>query len=230
MQPENQDDLQWLAFRYAVGEMSLSESEEFEARLTDDQSAREAVAEAVELNEAAALLPREVFSEAGLSETRAVPLVASLSVGTLGPATPSRERSWVLAARWLAIGMAASLAAVFLYQAGVHWVAGRAERVAEQSTDPAGIPMEQLAMVWAQSHVAYPELPGPFDLTGRSLTDRSEEWTDSTRDESSMGENDEAANDSSDTNAPDWLLAAVSISAPVSAPAKDPSHATPEEK
>src|SRR4051794_32674415 len=39
----------WLAFRYVAGEMTGDEAASFEERLGRDQSAREAVAEAVEL-------------------------------------------------------------------------------------------------------------------------------------------------------------------------------------
>jgi anti-sigma factor RsiW len=45
----NPQDLDWLAFCYAAGELNSTESEQFEARLADDQAAREALARAVEL-------------------------------------------------------------------------------------------------------------------------------------------------------------------------------------
>ena len=49
-------DLSWLAFRYVAGEMDRDEAEAFESRLDQDQSAREAVAEAVALAGAIARL------------------------------------------------------------------------------------------------------------------------------------------------------------------------------
>lgn len=49
------DDLGWEAFQYVCGEMTTDEMEVFEARLAEDQSAREAVAEAVELAQSASL-------------------------------------------------------------------------------------------------------------------------------------------------------------------------------
>ncbi len=49
-------DLSWTAFRYVAGETSSAEADAFEARLADDQAAREAVAAAVELSGAIALL------------------------------------------------------------------------------------------------------------------------------------------------------------------------------
>jgi hypothetical protein len=49
---ECQSQLDWSAFCYAAGELSQAESEQFEARLADDQQAREALARAVELTQA----------------------------------------------------------------------------------------------------------------------------------------------------------------------------------
>ena len=49
------DELAWQAFQYVAGELQSDELAAFEARLADDQAAREAVAEAVELGEAASL-------------------------------------------------------------------------------------------------------------------------------------------------------------------------------
>jgi len=43
------NDLDWLAFSYAAGELTSAEAEQFELRLADDQTAREALARAVEL-------------------------------------------------------------------------------------------------------------------------------------------------------------------------------------
>jgi hypothetical protein len=43
------NDLDWLAFNYAAGELQPTEAEQFEARLAEDQAAREALARAVEL-------------------------------------------------------------------------------------------------------------------------------------------------------------------------------------
>lgn len=45
----NQQELDWLAFSYAAGELEISDREQFEARLAADQGAREALARAVEL-------------------------------------------------------------------------------------------------------------------------------------------------------------------------------------
>ncbi|HEY2415781.1 MAG TPA: hypothetical protein VGI40_26310 [Pirellulaceae bacterium] len=49
MTTDNSNDLDWLAFSYAAGELNPTEAEQFELRLADDQTAREALARAVEL-------------------------------------------------------------------------------------------------------------------------------------------------------------------------------------
>jgi hypothetical protein len=49
------DELAWLAFRYVAGELDAAEQSQFELLLADDQAAREAVASAVELSQAAAV-------------------------------------------------------------------------------------------------------------------------------------------------------------------------------
>lgn len=53
------DDLPWLAFRYVTGEMTADEEARFEQRLADDQAAREAVEQAVELHEAVRMVSSE---------------------------------------------------------------------------------------------------------------------------------------------------------------------------
>ena len=58
----NDANLLWHAFRYIADELSADETEQFEARLADDQVAREAVARAVELSQAIATLPTEPVS------------------------------------------------------------------------------------------------------------------------------------------------------------------------
>ena len=61
MQSFETDDLDWLAFRYISNEMTGAEAESFEQRLADDQSAREAVARAVDLSQAVSAVPRDVL-------------------------------------------------------------------------------------------------------------------------------------------------------------------------
>ncbi|MGE3821931.1 MAG: hypothetical protein AB7I30_21165 [Isosphaeraceae bacterium] len=55
-------DLVWLAFQYAVEELGPEDADAFERRLDVDQSAREALAEAVGLTQALLVSKAEVFS------------------------------------------------------------------------------------------------------------------------------------------------------------------------
>src|SRR5215211_1207264 len=65
------DDLDWLAFRYAQAEMSTAEAQTFEARLASDLAACEAVARAVQLVSAMTKvqLPVEVIRRAPRTTT-----------------------------------------------------------------------------------------------------------------------------------------------------------------
>ena len=53
-------DLAWLAFRYVAGELTADDEHRFERRLADDQTAREAVEEAVALHEAIRLTAGDI--------------------------------------------------------------------------------------------------------------------------------------------------------------------------
>jgi hypothetical protein len=54
------DELDWLAYRYVAGELSPDEEQSFEARLGDDQPAREAVEQAFELTQAMRIAARSL--------------------------------------------------------------------------------------------------------------------------------------------------------------------------
>lgn len=74
-----QDELTWLAFQYVAGEFSPAEADEFEGRLAGDQSAREAVAQAVELFHAVCAVeaaePVVALATRGSRRTVAVPAI-----------------------------------------------------------------------------------------------------------------------------------------------------------
>jgi anti-sigma-K factor RskA len=60
---EQNEELSWLAFRYVAGDLTVAEVEEFEERLAIDQSAREAVAQSVELYHAIAAVEASVAAQ-----------------------------------------------------------------------------------------------------------------------------------------------------------------------
>jgi hypothetical protein len=95
MTTDNTHDLDWLAFCYAAGDLDSTDAEVFEARLADDQAAREALARAVELTQTVAA-----------AETQCGDFVT--------PATPS-QLDWNRRLSWMAVGGLASLLLAILW-------------------------------------------------------------------------------------------------------------------
>ena len=93
------DDLLWLAYRFSAGELSREEAELFEAQLAVDQTAREALAQAVGLSETVAALER--------SDRNSLPTVVRRVVHI----DRTKWGGWVTAA------VAASVALVMAWQA-----------------------------------------------------------------------------------------------------------------
>ena len=93
--PECTDRLDWLAFCYAAGELTPAEAEQFETSLAGDQSAREALARAVELTQVVAAAERHVSH-------------------VVSPAAAA-QRSWNSRFAWMAVGGLASLLLAFLF-------------------------------------------------------------------------------------------------------------------
>ena len=90
---ECRNELDWAAFCYLSGEMSAAESEQFEARLADEQEAREALARAVELTQVVAAAESQ-FEE-------------------LVVAPHASRTSWGTRISWMAVGgLAAALLAM----------------------------------------------------------------------------------------------------------------------
>jgi anti-sigma-K factor RskA len=92
---DTQSELDWLAFCYAAGDLSGEEAAQFETRLADDQTAREALARAVELSQVVAAVEAQ-------SEFLVTPV--------------ARIRSdWHTRLSWMAIGGVASLLIALLW-------------------------------------------------------------------------------------------------------------------
>ena len=87
MLPEPESDLSWTAFLYISGDLSPEAATAFERRLADDQEAREAVAEAVELAGALALVGPEwalrLTPGKSSARRRALAVAASLAAACL---------------------------------------------------------------------------------------------------------------------------------------------------
>lgn len=74
-------ELHWLAFRYVSGEMTDQEQELFEQQLAEDQAAREAVEQAVEMLEAVRLVSSEPASLRPSIFRRRIAWVAAAAAG-----------------------------------------------------------------------------------------------------------------------------------------------------
>lgn len=105
-------DLDWLAFQYIAGELSVDDAAQFESRLAIDQMAREAVAAAVELSEVAAIAecrPVEL-AHAQATHSQSTHWQSSLSRRALA------QRNWVRGFAWAGWGAAACLLCLALIQ------------------------------------------------------------------------------------------------------------------
>ena len=148
---ELDQDLEWQAYCYISGELSAEGLEAFEARLVDDQQAREAVARAVELVHAIALaVPRTVEQ----------PL----------PARLSRRSTWPRRLAWMAAGATAALVLVAI---ALNWQA------IPNPFGPVPIDRRQLAEVWSQTRDEVRQIvhSEPIELPPLMDTDHSAEDT-----------------------------------------------------
>ena len=158
MTTDHNSDLDWLAFCYAAGELDSAQTELFEARLADDQTAREALARAVELTQTVAA-----------AETQCGDFVV--------PAHRASE-TWNQRLSWMAIGGVASLLLALLWSGFV----GPTWHTAQRRLSTAS--RYELAMAWNQTRS---EFPGVRDaglwlpLAGNDIddgTDATEMQTD----------------------------------------------------
>ena len=192
MRHEKPDDIDWLAFCYIADELPLDEAAAFENRLADDQTAREAVARAVDLTRAVAVLGAE-------DRHRATP------VSVVRSAWGRRIFSGRLG--WTAITAATCLAVVLVYRLdrGIERVAnlGQPAQSGEQIETSDGSP-EQLALLWNRTREELATLQ--FDDWASDLLEETDEPDGSplplAKDEA--GEDAYAAN-----LPPSWMLAAV---------------------
>jgi anti-sigma-K factor RskA len=95
------NELDWLAFCYAAGELSAQDTEQFETRLAGDQAAREALARAVELTQT--VVAAETVAWAVPAKTDSTHVADQVS---LAPAT-TRKSPYLRI--WLGIGIAAAI-------------------------------------------------------------------------------------------------------------------------
>jgi hypothetical protein len=121
---EHASELDWSAFCYAAGEMTEAEAAAFELRLADDQTAREALARAVEL-------------------TQAVATAESLEPVVVVRSQPSgRDWNWSGRLGWMALGSAASLLVALFWSGAGSWLGSEPVAAGDQA---------RLAVAWTQT-------------------------------------------------------------------------------
>ena len=132
-------ELGWQALKYAARRLPETELESFEEQLYSDQSAREAVAQAVELSHTVAVLHSQVSDEEAPG-----PLPSDMDARPAQVASISPQRSWSKSLAWLALGVAASLAFAFTHP---QWFAADVHPETAQ-------PNELVAASWADLNTA----------------------------------------------------------------------------
>jgi hypothetical protein len=176
---EYNDELNWLALAYIAGELEEAEAEAFELRLADDQVAREAVAQAVELTQTIA---------AAESQCGDLVLPAARK-----PATRTSRLSW------MAIGGLASVVAAALWT-GLNfgnWTTAKNE----PTIDVPGVKMPgALASAWSETRQALSAASdvGPLHPISAALNDDDDQTPA-----------DYAADEFLVADTPSWMTAAV---------------------
>jgi hypothetical protein len=216
------ESLDFLAFRYVVGELTAAETTAFEELLEADQAAREAVAAAVEITaaiQAAGMQP--VVAGASDSAGGAASACPHGSVSLLGTASlrdTANLRDTVPLRRWRVIGLwlvGGSLACLGMVALVDHWAAQRlrdagGDLASGSSGDAASDSVPgQLARLWSETRpLVVGDLAGdsddPTDMDGvgglfAAGTGAGEGPTDAAGD----GPIDAVA------DAPSWMIAAV---------------------
>ncbi|MGE0605750.1 MAG: hypothetical protein AB7O62_01395 [Pirellulales bacterium] len=105
------DNLAWLAFCYVADEMAPAEMIAFEERLEHDQTAREAVAQVVQLSAAV-----KTVESARLAPSASAGFDQGLAARTDRAARPQSMGRFAMPATWMALGAAACLAVVVAWQ------------------------------------------------------------------------------------------------------------------
>ncbi len=205
------DELLWLAYRFSAGELSAEEVQEFEARLAVDQTAREALVQAVGLTETVFALEHSAPVAVPMSRSAAK---SSVPVPSHVAARNWLQQDWSKSAGWIAAAVAACVALVMT------WQVFRADRsnsdrveLAQQIKTPDNVAVKSVGPVDDETRMLLAALAAvPVDSPSAPLAEVEPEELGEpefglVRDD---GTNDEPLEDQNAT--PDWLLAAVAES------------------
>jgi hypothetical protein len=125
--PSCPNELDWLAFCYAAGELDSADAEAFESRLAEEQSAREALVRAVELTQTVA--------------------AAEAQCGDLVVPAARTKADWNSRLAWMAIGGLASVLLALLWSGvvGPTWRTTQHQLLAQSQ--------QRLASAWSQTRL-----------------------------------------------------------------------------
>jgi hypothetical protein len=204
------DDLVWTAYQYTADELSASAARDFEAALETDQSAREALAEAVSLGDTirAALVPE--------------PIAASgVMPASLIAANERRAAyGWGSAVAWVALGAAACLALTMAVrnaprdEVGQEAPVAKSDAHADQHLLAVLFPEEASDSAAMDASVAKAEAGAADASTAYASTAYASTAYDAGADTGLSSGGDETAfgpmpEPMPEASAPDWLIAAV---------------------
>jgi len=176
----NQDDLDLLAFQYLTNELSDCDYESFERQMEHDQEAREALARVVQITQTLGAVQRSC------------PITpASISPPVLQPAVRWQRATWAIGA------IAACLALLLGYQTWQNSNTNTDRSVTSNSTATRNADSPQLAFAWLEA-VDELAISGDETVVGSPL--ESEE----------VAADERFEDESSQYDAPDWMLAAIS--------------------
>ncbi len=238
------DKLLWLAYRYATDEMSLAEADTFEQQMADDQRAREALAEAVELTfttQAAFTLPEILAGAKAADDDAANGGTANVDAANVDAANEVRPAADAWSRRnassrqrntpvgWIALAAVASLAALVL--GAMVWVGAPRDGArmardtrrdnAQRNSDIQNAQLAaagELAQLWA-------------DWSGEDASEVASDWwgddVESLESSELSGDDFGGAGseegDAEELSVPAWLLAAVFLDAEAMTP-NDPTR------
>ena len=203
-------DLDWLAYEYAAGELSDSQCAAFEERLAIDQSAREAVAAAVELIAACqiAFEQRPVDFECPVASPATTSPQRRRASPRRRTASPRRRTAARLAVVAGTLAACVTIAWLGQFQGG-----GSGPGLADRDAQDRGASLVGSESLWGQRGPAQ-QLAAIWADLGESLfpdiTPLGEVTSDGTEMNTSVApSNGIPSGDEADLAAPDWLMAAL---------------------
>ncbi|HZZ71480.1 MAG TPA: hypothetical protein VFE24_04455 [Pirellulales bacterium] len=218
-------ELGWQALKYAAHKLPATDRAHFEAALGEDQTAREAVAQAVELSHTVAALHASsayALAPAGtalsdLTSPEELALSADQNFALVEPRRAARQ-SWKSSLGWLALGAAACLAGVLVWphtpsvpsnldQSGILEQAGTRDLISARWAD-----LQDAQNALVANDQTTETATGDRGLNDRAASDEAVDNTasvdDSARGSAEIG-GASSANSNEEATVPNWLVLGV---------------------